>query len=220
MGKVSSRSGDDAKKMGRISIFMRSSKHPIQSLRRHYTVPRALKYRVFTTSSRLLSVNYGHRHSTDNKMIWSILYLGCIGLFRTPFVRALTLPPIQDLSIFTPSASLVNKTLPVSLITDPVAPQANTPYGPLPDPVCNGTLLGYDMNRYSCLQAWGTIPTHRESLTFGDRKRGFDVGLPHRFSGRKYSLPLDGIVASRMKFQTDGNPVHKSGWYLRDRYLS
>ena len=37
MGKVSSRSGDDANKMGRISVFMRSSKHPTQSLRRHYT---------------------------------------------------------------------------------------------------------------------------------------------------------------------------------------
>lgn len=121
-------------------------------------------------------------------MILSILYLGCIGLFRTPFVRALTLPPIQDLSIFTPSALLVNKTLPVSLITDPVAPQANTPYGPLPDPFCNGTLLGYDMNRYSCLQAWGTIPINRDRLTFGDRNTIFDVKLPRRFSSRQYSL--------------------------------
>lgn len=147
-------------------------------------IPRALKYRVFTTSSRLLSVSYGHRHSTVNKMIWSILYLGCIGLFRTPDVRALTLPPIQDLSTFTPSASLVNKTLPVSLITDPVAPQANPPYGPIPDPVCNGTLLGYDMNRYSCLQTWRTIPIDREPLTFGDRNTVFDVKLPRRFTSR------------------------------------
>lgn len=183
MGRASSRSGDDAimqiKWVALASLCARPSTRPSPF---DDIIPRALKYRVFTTSS------YGHRHSTDNKMIWSILYLGCIGLCQTPFVRALTLPPIQDLSIFTPSASLVNKTLPLSLITDPVALQATTPYGPIPDPVCNGTLLGYDMNRYSCLQTWGTIPISRNTMTFGDRNTIFDVKLPRRFSSRQYSL--------------------------------
>ena len=218
MGKASSRSGDDANKTGRFSVFMRSSKQPTSPL--DDIIPHALKYRVFTTSI------YGHRNPTDNKMIWSILYLGCIGLCRTTSVRALTLPPIQDLSTFTPSASLVNQTLPISLIIDPVAPQANPPYGPIPDPVCNGTLLGYDVNRYSCLQAWRAIPINRDTLTFGDRNAVFDVKLPRRFSSRQYPLyfsSLQSVIVrflSRVKFQTDGNPVHKSGWYLRDRYLS
>ena len=140
-----------------------------------------------SNSGRLLSVNYGHRYFTHDKMIWSILYLGCIGLSRTSSTHALTLPPIQDLSTFTPSATLVNETLSESLITDPVSPPANTLHGPLPDPVCNGRLLGYDMNRYSCLQAWGTIPINRDRLTFGDRNTIFDVKLPRRFSGREYS---------------------------------
>lgn len=187
--KASSRSGDNANmQINRVALASLCARPSTRPSPFDDIIPRALKYRVFTTSSRPLSVSHGRRHSTDNKMIWSILYLGCIGLFRTPFIRALTLPPIQDLSIFTPSASPVNKTLPISLIIDPVAPQANPPYGPIPDPVCNGTLLGYDMNRYSCLQAWGTIPISRNTLTFGDRNRIFDVKLPRRFSSRQYSL--------------------------------
>lgn len=64
-------------------------------------------------------------------------------------------------------------------------------------PVCNGNILGFDMARYSCLQAWNTIPTGRGHLTFGDRLNGsFDVQLPRRFSGRE-SAYLSPVVGSQ-----------------------
>ena len=50
-------------------------------------------------------------------------------------------------------------------------------------PVCNGELLGFALNRYSCLEAWRGMPADSQTLTFGDRSDGScDVKLPRRFS--------------------------------------
>ena len=102
---------------------------------------------------------------------------------------ALTLPPIEDYTIVTPPPPATNKPYPNSaaLTLDSPALESNTSRAlTLPDPVCNGTLLGYNMNRYSCLQAWNTIPTGTAPVSFGDRAHGFfEVPLPRRFSGRE-----------------------------------
>lgn len=104
---------------------------------------------------------------------------------------ALHLPPVPNVVSSMP--------LPILLPTNKTSP---VPASPVPDfsimpsnssldanhlaPVCDGNLLGFDMNRYSCLQAWNTIPTGGQLLSFGDRLNGtFNVQLPRRFSGRE-----------------------------------
>ena len=58
--------------------------------------------------------------------------------------------------------------------------------GAFSDPVCDGNLLGFDMNRYSCLQAWDTIPVSNRIISFGNRsEKNIDVWVPRRFSSRK-----------------------------------
>ena len=122
-------------------------------------------------------------------MVVSLSYVGYISLCPVFFALALTLPPIQEFSSFTQLASPTNKTAPgpASLALDLSDEAPNSLIGSdLPDPVCNGSLLGFDLNRYSCLEAWNTIPLDRAPVTFGERMHGtFDVGLPRRFSGCK-----------------------------------
>lgn len=106
------------------------------------------------------------------------------------------------LGVHLPSIPVLASSLPLTLLL-PTNKTVSVPASPVPDfsaltsdtslaadgpgPVCNGSLLGFDMNRYSCLQAWNTIPTTYQQLTFGDRLNGtFDVQLPRRFSGREY----------------------------------
>ena len=117
----------------------------------------------------------------------SLSYVGYIALCPVSFALALTLPPIQGISSFTQLASPTNKTVPgpASLALDLPDGAPNSLIGSdLADPVCNGGLLGFDLNRYSCLEAWNTIPLDRVPVTFGERMHGiFDVGLPRRFSG-------------------------------------
>lgn len=114
----------------------------------------------------------------------TILLLGCSTL-------ALHLPPVPIVVSSMPLPVLLptNKTSPVpaSSVPDFSALPSNSSLDvDHPVPVCDGNLLGFDMNRYSCLQAWNTIPTGGQLLTFGDRLDGtFNVQLPRRFSGRK-----------------------------------
>ncbi|KAF6219709.1 hypothetical protein HO133_003534 [Letharia lupina] len=63
------------------------------------------------------------------------------------------------------------------------------------------------MNRYSCLQAFNTIPTIRQPLTFGDRSNGtFNVQLPRRFSGPDATCVIDifhkdGVISDIASYQ-------------------
>lgn len=118
-----------------------------------------------------------------------MFYIGCIALFLTSVTLTLTLPPFQDLTSSLLLASPINETFqrPVSPPHDLPALISNFSFdADNSAPVCNGNLLGFDMNRYSCLQAWIAIPTGLRSMTFGDRPNGtFDVQLPRRFSGRE-----------------------------------
>lgn len=118
-----------------------------------------------------------------------ILYTGHLLLLLTPSTLALTLPTIRDFTNSPLLAPPTNKTTLglVSLTADfvPLTPSLSL-HADNADPYCDGNLLGFDMNRYSCLQAWNTIPTTNRQLTFGDRLSGtFDVQLPRRFSGRE-----------------------------------
>ena len=51
------------------------------------------------------------------------------------------------------------------------------------DPVeCNGGLYGRDLDKDSCVDAWRSIPTDNEYVTYGARREGhFEVPLPVRF---------------------------------------
>lgn len=126
-------------------------------------------------------------HICETKMP-SVMYIGHILLLLIPFPPALALPSIQDLTNPPPLVQPLNRTSP-----EPVPPMldlALTANSSLHTqntfPVCNGSLLGFDMNRYSCLQAWNAIPTSPRQLTFGDRLYApFDVSLPRRFSSRE-----------------------------------
>ena len=115
------------------------------------------------------------------------MYMTCVSLLWIPFALTLTLPSIRSSS--GPPITLLTtssiSTAPASLTLDLLALTENFSYG-LDLPTCNGSLLGFDMNRYSCLQAMNTIPLTVLPVTFGTRGKGsFDVQLPRRFSSRK-----------------------------------
>lgn len=121
----------------------------------------------------------------------SLSYISHILLLLLPFTLALILPSTQDFPNPLPSVPPINMTSPepAPLIFDVTSTSNSSLRAQATYPVCNGSLLGFDMNRYSCLQAWNTIPTFNRQLTFGDRLYGlFDVSLPRRFSGREYVL--------------------------------
>ena len=136
-------------------------------------------------------------------MISSILYISCIVLSQSSTTLALTLQLIQNASSSTPSSASTNETFPgpVSLtLDDPAVAQD------YPDPVCNGDLLGFDMDPLRCLEAWRTMPQSYKVQRFGERFArtfDFDVLLPRRFSSRKsvvrYS-PVDCTGASCSRF--------------------
>ena len=107
---------------------------------------------------------------------------------------ALTMPYIQDLTNSEP-LTLSSLTLDVPDLKTNFSLDA----GDRPVPVCDGNLLGFDMNRYSCLQAWSTIPTSYRIVSFGDRGGSYNVQLPRRFSGREFDVllePHDSILRS------------------------
>ena len=112
-----------------------------------------------------------------------------IWLLQTPPSHALTLQPVVDVSSLTLSTSRTNNTTsgPASLLLDVPAVAGKLPLGPdLPDPTCNGDLLGFDLNRYSCLQAWNVIPVSNYEVTFGEKfVDDAEVKIPRRYSGRK-----------------------------------
>ena len=122
----------------------------------------------------------------DTNMFLSILCISWICLLRISPSLALTLQPVSSLTL---TASPTNKTLPgpALLLLNVSAVGGKYPLGPdLPDPTCNGELLGFDLNRYSCLQAWSTIPLSKDDVRFEERSSNdFDVKLPRRFAGRK-----------------------------------
>ena len=124
-------------------------------------------------------------------MFLSSTYIGSTILLLSRPTLTLHLPPVP--------AFVASMPLPVLLPTNKTSP---VPASPVPDfsalplnssldvgyphPICDGNLLGFDMNRYSCLQAWSSIPTAGRMLAFGDRLSGtFNVQLPRRFSGRE-----------------------------------
>ena len=121
--------------------------------------------------------------------ILPILQLSWICVFRVPPSLALTLQPIPNLSSLTLSASRTNKTSPgpASLSLDVPTVAGKYPIGPqLPDPTCNGPLLGFDLNRQSCLEAWNTIPLTKYDVTFGKKYSDeAEVKLPRRYIGRE-----------------------------------
>ena len=130
-------------------------------------------------------------------MFWSIaIIVSCGFLPSISLTFALTVPSIQDLTYpETPPPPATNKTLPelTSLTVDVPGLKTNSSLdaGDPPVPVCDGDLLGFDMNRYSCLQAWSTIPTGYRIVSFGDRGGSYNVQLPRRFSGRKFDVLLE-----------------------------
>lgn len=124
-------------------------------------------------------------------MLSFILSLCRILQLLTPFTLALTLPPTRDITNPSQSVPPINKTLPgpAALILESELASNYSSYAQNANPVCDGGLLGFDVNRYSCLQAWNMIPNDPQQLTFGDRLSGtFDVQLPRRFSGREFIL--------------------------------
>ena len=117
--------------------------------------------------------------------------IGRILQLLTPLTLALNLPPTRDFTNSAQPVPSINRTFPgpASLILDSDATSNYSLYAQNANPVCNGSLLGFDMNRYSCLEAWNTIPTYNQKLSFGDRLSGnFDVQLPYRFIGREHIL--------------------------------
>ena len=130
--------------------------------------------------------------------ILPILALSWISLSRVPSSLALTLQPIPDVSSLTLSASRTNKTSagPASLSLDVPALAGKYPIGPrLQDPTCNGSLLGFNLDRQSCLEAWSTIPLTKYDVTFGQKYSDeAEVKLPRRYSGRKCSCLLSCLI--------------------------
>ena len=118
-----------------------------------------------------------------------LLGLSWICLFRIAPSHTLSLQPIPDVSSLTLTAPTTNKSFPgaASLLLDVAAVAGKYPLGPyLPNPTCNGSLLGFNLNRYSCLQAWNTIPVTNSDVTFGKKYSDkAEVKLPRRYSGRK-----------------------------------
>ncbi|CAD6594488.1 MAG: hypothetical protein ASARMPREDX12_009109 [Alectoria sarmentosa] len=130
-------------------------------------------------------------------MFLSSTYIGSTILLLSRPTLTLHLPPVP--------AFVASMPLPVLLPTNKTSP---VPASPVPDfsalplnssldvgyphPICDGNLLGFDMNRYSCLQAWSSIPTAGRMLAFGDRLSGtFNVQLPRRFSGPDGTCVID-----------------------------
>ena len=122
-------------------------------------------------------------------MFLSILYISWICLLQISPSLALTLQLVSNLTL---SALPINKTLPgpASLLLNVSAVGGKYPLGPeLPDPTCDGRLLGFDLHKYSCLQAWNTIPLSEHDVRLGERLGDdFDVKLPRRFAGRKCTV--------------------------------
>ena len=119
---------------------------------------------------------------SEEKMFLSLMYIGCTFLLLLHPAFVLTLPYIPDLTSSETFLVAASTTFGSSASSSNSSLDAGNRA-----PVCDGNLLGFDMNRYSCLQAWNTIPTNHRQLTFGDRLNGrFDVQLPRRFSGREY----------------------------------
>ena len=125
-------------------------------------------------------------------MLYLKKLLGCTFILPSPVVLALNLVSIPELTNNPPYLPPANTTISIpapathdfSYLTSNLSLKARNA-----DPVCNGSLLGVDLDRSSCLQAWATIPTVRQRVGFGDRSDGrFEVPLPRRFSGRKYTI--------------------------------
>lgn len=154
-------------------------------------------------------------------------YTGHTFLLLLPVATTFTIPSIHN---FTGSSSLAlptNETFtgPALLLNDIPAVTSNLSLdADNAVPVCDGNLLGFDMNRYSCLQAWNRIPDGYEQLTFGDRLNGrFDVQLPRRFSGRECPvlvLQQECILRSIYPRNKRLWLIVKSGRYLRHRCFS
>lgn len=54
------------------------------------------------------------------------------------------------------------------------------------NPHCEGAVYGYDLDKDSCLDAWRSIPTNNEIVTYGVRRKGhFEAPLPIRYLSRK-----------------------------------
>ena len=127
-------------------------------------------------------------------MFWSLGVVSCTFASSISWTRALSIPSVQDLTNPEPLPSVTNKTLSeLTSLTLVPALKANSSLdaGDSPVPVCHGDLLGFDMNKYSCLQAWSTIPTSSKILSFGDRSGSYNVQLPRRFCGRESDVPLE-----------------------------
>lgn len=107
-----------------------------------------------------------------------------------------------SLSLLSPSSNWVagpwNETF-VAKLNVTAGPRPMPPLPPLPPTwyTCNGTILGFDLNPSSCLQAWTLIPPIERELSFGPRNiippvpPGYiprpDVGLPKRYLSCKRS---------------------------------
>lgn len=134
----------------------------------------------------------GPRRRGQLTMFLFMMYTGCNLLLLTSPTLALHLPSSPHSTSSAPVPLPTNKTLPALALITPDFSNLTSNYSLGVDrsaPVCDGNLLGFDLNRYSCLQAWNTIPTNSLRLNFGDRLSGtFDVQLPRRFSGRKCVL--------------------------------
>ena len=147
-------------------------------------------------------------------MLLRVLQICLICLLRTPPSLTLTLQPIAGVSSLTLSASGTNKTFPgsASLLLDVPGVAGRLPIGPdLPEPTCNGDLLGFDLNRYSCVQAWNIIPVGTYDVTFGEKFDGdTEVKIPRRYSGRK-CLVFFPVSSSKIPWTDDGSYVKADG---------
>ena len=147
-------------------------------------------------------------------MFLPVLHMCLFCLLRAPLSLALTLPPIPNVSSLTLSTSGTNKTFPgsASLLLDVPAVAVKFPIGPeLPEPTCNGDLLGFDLNKYSCLQTWNLIPVSKYEVTFGEKFVGdSEVKIPRRYSGRKY-LVFSPVSRSKIRWTDDDSFVKADG---------
>lgn len=63
-------------------------------------------------------------------------------------------------------------------------------------PWCRGGRYGFNLNKESCIDAWGSIPTNHELVSYGLRVRGhFEAPLPVRFLSCK--LPAKTLPSQR-----------------------
>ena len=153
-------------------------------------------------------------------MFSTLMYAGYSCLLLLHLTLALTLPSVPEHPEFSESSPSTSKR---SL--KPASPTTASPSDDLPKPTCNGSLLGFDIKPYSCLEAWNTIPVNLDILTFGDRldKRNFDVQLPRRFSGCECVVS---VFVARLNLAADirtrggltSTCPSQSRRYLCDRY--